>query len=221
MKTTYITLKPGMARAFREGRKTMTRRVAKHSCDDRKQCEHSEIMNTQKSFSWNGNNCPTEIGIARHCEHGSELTLCPYGQVGDKLILGTTWATLKNYDGLKPTELTIDAPIWSYFKGDEKPDNFGRLRTARFLPVFLRDQMPTVTLKTVGVERVREISYGDAIREGIFETPRKTGFGCWSTYGIYDRFPTARGAFKYLWDKINLKRGYGWDSNPLVWSLGW
>jgi len=25
--------------------------------------------------------------------------------------------------------------------------------------------------------------------------------------------------FKYLWDSLNAKRGYGWDKNPFCWVI--
>jgi len=28
-------------------------------------------------------------------------------------------------------------------------------------------------------------------------------------------------AFVELWDSINAKRGYSWDSNPWVWVIEW
>jgi hypothetical protein len=30
---------------------------------------------------------------------------------------------------------------------------------------------------------------------------------------------TARHWFRNLWDKINKKRGFGWDSSPWVWAV--
>jgi hypothetical protein len=33
----------------------------------------------------------------------------------------------------------------------------------------------------------------------------------------YWRNGTYRTEFKHVWDKLNAKRGYGWDTNPWVW----
>lgn len=58
----------------------------------------------------------------------------------------------------------------------------------------------------VRVERVQNITIGEAIREG---TP---------TY--FDRGNSDPvDAFSILWDSINKKRGYGWDTNPWVWVV--
>lgn len=34
-----------------------------------------------------------------------------------------------------------------------------------------------------------------------------------------DKLENARTGFAELWDKINKKRGFGWDSNPWVWVV--
>lgn len=174
----YITYTREMARAYREGRKKMTRRIMKGHPN-------------------------------------------PYGNLGDQLIFGTTWATLKNYDGLKPTELGYGAPIWSYFDSDEKPEGYGKLRPARFLPGFLRDRMPRETLTIVRAERVQDITDSEAILEGIFETPGEPGAYSGFDPSLREYYATRRHAFRELWNWINLKRGYGWDKNPYTWVLGW
>ena len=53
----------------------------------------------------------------------------------------------------------------------------------------------------VRVERVQDITAHDAIREGMeSEIP----------FDTVDEF-------KELWNNLNAKRGYGWESNPWVW----
>jgi hypothetical protein len=220
MKKTYVTFKQEMARAYAEGRKRMTRRVIKYipALGDPKNWCH-------------------KIGSGKFwIAVGNYRKYCPYGQPGDQLILGTTWATLEKYDNRKPSDLPTEEmqpstpgfvikwdpiPLWSYFDSDEKPDGFGKLRPGRFLPGFLRDRMPRETLKIVRAERVQDITDEEAILEGILETPRDPGFDCWSTHGMRNYYPTPRAAFKALWESINAGRGYSWDSNPWVWVLGW
>ena len=50
----------------------------------------------------------------------------------------------------------------------------------------------------VGAERIQDITNEDMLKEGY---PRG-----WGQYNFGD-----------LWDSINTKRGYGWDTNPWVW----
>jgi hypothetical protein len=214
MKTTYITFKREMARAYAEGRKRMTRRVIRPPF---------EILP-------NGY-ITRRLGNERFCPYP-----CPYGKPDDQIILGTTWATLKKYDNRKPSDLPAEEmqpstpgsvirwdpiPLWSYFDSDEKPEGFGKLRPGWFLPGFLRGRMPCEMLKIIRAERVQDITDEEAILEGIFETPRDPGFDCWSTHGMREYYPTPRDAFRALWDSINAGRGFSWASNPWVWALGW
>jgi hypothetical protein len=54
----------------------------------------------------------------------------------------------------------------------------------------------------VRVERVQDISEKDAVAEGV---------GCFGCDTIQ--------WFEDLWDSINAKRGYSWDSNPWVFVI--
>jgi hypothetical protein len=203
MKTTYITFKREMARSYAEGRKKMTRRVIKHipTLGDPKHWCHKIGSGT----FW--------IAVGNYRKY------CPYGAPGDQLILGTTWAVPKTYDDMKPTELSPGygfgpqfkpIPIWSYFDSDEKPEGFGKLRPARFLPNKLRDRMPRETLRIVRAERVQDITVEDIIKEGLVSYLRE-----------HDACCDLRDKWIKLWDSINAGRGYSWDSNPWVWVLGW
>ena len=197
---TYILFNREMAMAYREGRKTMTRRLMKVQ-------PPGDGYELARCVSTTG--CDSNVDklhwIKRDglniLDSDDRYFACQYGYPGDQLVFGTTWATLGNYDGLRPTEIGFGAPIWSYFNSDEKPEGFGKLRPGIILPEFHRDEMPRETLKIVRAEKVQYITDKDAILEGIFETPRD--------------------AFSELWDEIYFKRGYGWESNPWVWVLGW
>jgi hypothetical protein len=54
---------------------------------------------------------------------------------------------------------------------------------------------------------LQDISEKDAIAEGI-------RIGMTSNYSA---FYSCADAFKSLWNSINAKRGFGWETNPFVW----
>ena len=104
----------------------------------------------------------------------------------------------------------------------------------------------TLKIADIHVQRVQDISESDAIAEGLisqvgdgegfhwkgtgyhggsiwkghgktFHTPRREGeVGC----ACIEAGPSpAQCAFRELWDRLNKKRGFGWDSNPWVWAI--
>lgn len=225
IKTTYITFTLEMARAYADGLKRMTRRVIKPQPDVDSR-RHAWAMSCKGGvLSWGRS-------VGRHDPYNyfvEKKIKCPYGKPGDQLRLGTTWATLEKYDNRKPSDLPIEEmqpstpgsvirwdpiPIWSYFNSDEKPDGFGKLRPGRFLPGFLRDRMPCVTINDIRVERVQEISPLNAQLEGDIE---RSGHPAFYIHGDQCHVMW----FRDLWDRINRKRGFSWDSNPWVWVVEW
>jgi hypothetical protein len=63
-------------------------------------------------------------------------------------------------------------------------------------------------VKNVRVERLQDITEEDAIAEGMSKT---------LVDGVV--FISAKGNFHVFWDSLNIKRGYGWDTNPWVWVI--
>ncbi len=89
----------------------------------------------------------------------------------------------------------------------------------------------TLEVTNVRVERVQSISEEDAIAEGIewressycddaqdywrdYPVPDSRK---WADFGFFEGDPIA--SFHTLWDSIYAARGYGWDTNPLVWVI--
>lgn len=62
-----------------------------------------------------------------------------------------------------------------------------------------------VTLTEIRGEQVQDISFEDAIAEGVDNGDPLHPFA------VYD--------FSMLWDSINAKRGFGWNVNPWVWAI--
>lgn len=69
----------------------------------------------------------------------------------------------------------------------------------------------------VRVERLNQITNNDILREGFRSEScnicvHDGGSGCEHCFAILN-------PFRKSWDVRNAKRGYGWDSNPLVWVI--
>ncbi len=148
---------------------------------------------------------------------------CPYGVPGDKLYVRETW-NAQNIDGFWWNNLNIPyaekmAFNWNItFKAGSKYDDS---TNAKWLPSI---HMPkafsriTLEIKDVRVERVQDITPIDAVRESCFayikfeDADNRRGLKVVKT-----RSP--REQFERLWDSINLKRGYGWDTNCYAWVI--
>jgi len=76
-------------------------------------------------------------------------------------------------------------------------------------------------VKNVRVERAQEITEEDAKAEGmnagICQNCGKNSYP--EPCGCENPQPEYIGAFAYLWNIINKKRGYGWSKNPWVWVI--
>lgn len=68
----------------------------------------------------------------------------------------------------------------------------------------------TLEITDVRVERLQDISEADAEAEGCDREANQTYGGWPENYTI--------GYYK-LWQSINAKRGYGWETNPWVWVI--
>ena len=93
-----------------------------------------------------------------------------------------------------------------------------KLRNTKWKPsIFMPRIYSRIDLEItdIRVERVQDITEIDAVSEGLSDAdimqkhPPSAAF----------RKPTAREAFRVLWDSINAKRGYAWESNPWVWVI--
>jgi hypothetical protein len=180
-----------MVRAILDGRKTQTRRV----------------INPQPYYDTNpaGHNiliwkCG---GSARTSQEISGY--CPYGQPGDRLWVRETW---EYFEDANSVEHTI-------YKADN-PDYSGKWRPSIFMPRWA--SRITLEIVNVRVERVQDISEGDARAEGFPITwdgkpydPPSPEIDRWQGYG--------GASFCLKWNSINAKRGYGWDVNPWVWVV--
>ena len=180
-------------KAILEGRKTMTQRVIKPLKDG-------------KVPSGVDTKCLWEL----HREDGKfeVLGIAPV-KMGDILWVRETWQE----NTIHSKENRREKPY--LYKAD--PDG-----------VLLRSWRPSICLprkaariflevKSVRVERLRDISEREAYREGIttayFVMPDEKTKLKLKSGGTFIT------AFKYAWNDLNAKRGYSWDSNPWVWVI--
>jgi len=200
-----------MVQAILDGRKTMTRRVIK-----------TDVVN---QFDI----CPVDGPIAYIDQETGDSyrpeDLCRY-KVGDVLWVRETW--YKNYphkygryfyraDGEEIDMPTIYGETIKYGKADGL-----KWRPSIHMPKSAARIWLEVT--NVRVERVQEISEEDAKAEGIrsyWAEPHRNDppfIGAAKELGK-DLCSTRTKAFSQIWDGLNAKRGYGWDTNPWVWVI--
>ena len=149
----------------------------------------------------NGAEWPKELlGLYASFYHTAEgfhtLAKSPH-DVGDTVYVKEAWR-----------KIPPGFPVYEY-RADGHPESCIPWRSPMHMPreaarVWLR-------ITDVRVERLRDISEGDAIAEGC-EKIRRVGDGTVAAF--------ARNGFAALWDEINGKRGgCSWEDNPWVWCF--
>ena len=189
-----------MVKAILAGKKSVTRRVIKPQPAMR--LEPSELP--QYPDEW--------------FDENGYYWRCPYPP-GTVLWVKETW-----YDRRDRTPETQDLNAVHYAADWQPTDEIAYLHYKRpsiHMPraaarLFLR-------VKSVRVERVQEISEGDAIAEGLEIMQGPHDFPRYGAPQCGDRPPyweiDPRDAFMWLWDSLNAKRGFGWNMNPWVWVI--
>lgn len=103
-------------------------------------------------------------------------------------------------------------------------------------PMFMPRAASRLSLEVISVraERLQDISFDDCLAEGVIRThhwhdvtcdelPEGAPMGASSEEieASIDRgwVAYARAAFRRMWDSVNSKRGYPWQSNPWVWVI--
>ena len=218
MKERPILFTGEMVRAILSGAKTQTRRVVKGLDIRGPDKNPSPLFDVYKGSQWVG---------AFDAETGRGSLDCPYGEPGDRLWVRETFQYQRAEDGLGlhyradgarcgVSEQYLDDPDSegaALVRADVVPD--GRWKPSIHMPRWAS----RITLEVTGVrvERVQDISEEDAGAEG---TPcifcRKTLVTrCQCALDKADYHED----FQKLWDSVNAKRGYSWESNPWVWVV--
>ena len=205
MKERPILFSSEMVQAILEGRKTQTRRIIKPQPPMGHWYSGSSGMFVRKQ------------PLRHHWYEGSfgnnEWGLkCPYGTVDDRLWVRETFS--KHPKGgyyYKATDILPDTIEYSC-----------RWKS----PIHMPRAASRITLEItdIMVKRVQDITDDDARAEGctkelarIFageDENNDPDSGLEFAYAISPKF-----LFQHLWETINAKRGYGWDTNPWVWIV--
>jgi len=186
-----ILFSTAMVRAILDGRKKQTRRVI-----------HLDISN------W-FDVCKVDGAIAWEDQETGDLYPPTYRaryQVGDILYVRETWTT-----ECKMLQHVFDGKQIHYC-ADCKEDSTGLFAQCKWKKrpsIHMPKEAARIFLRITGVrvERIQQITYGDCCAEGVFKNEDLTN----ASYG-----QEATEKFSKLWDSINKKRGYGWETNPYV-----
>lgn len=158
-----------------------------------------------RAYAW-WQSCGAELNDDRmpvaEDDHGQPVDVpCPYGVPGDRLWVREAWAEWGSVAG---------CPC---YKADG--DRSGILGWKS--PMFMPRRYARILLSVVGirVERLQDISEADAIAEGI-EVDE-----CHHVIRPDDDVNWGGAVWEYasIWNRLNAKRGYPWESNPWVWVI--
>ena len=206
-----------MVRAILEGRKTQTRRVMAFPG------KRWELVEPKKRFGRIVSKHPKKdkFGVFIHAPDPTfpenDIIVSPYGEKGDQLWVREKWRTNIEMDSMSPKHIEL----WEASKGrgplelvdveysaGMKDANDGKLKGRWRSSIHMPRWASRIQLEVIDVrvEQVQDITEEDARNEGY---PGLSSSGYKSpTVWFWD-----------LWDSINKERGFGWESNPLVWVV--
>lgn len=198
-----------MVRALLAGTKTQTRRPVKPQPETQHDGEPYWYVGGYRVWGYRP---PSAVPLRA----GGNPLPCPYGQPGDKLWVRESWA-LDDEDGhvMYRADIGHDSCADAWEQGRIEGVPRYKWRPSIHMP---RTACRLVlTLESVRVERLNDISEADALAEGV--TP-KWEPGCsgrlMEAFNGFS-FRPAASAYADLWEQIN---GPGaWSANPWVWVL--
>lgn len=193
-----ISFSGAMVRAILAGEKTQTRRVV-----SAKTIEFFGGPAASISFAKDGHSGPGwYIHSPEYPDEGAGVLRCPQGSAGDVLWVRETHKVIDREDvylagGLHSLDHQVE------FRADVTGKDYGGWTPSIFMPRWASRIQLEVT--GVRVERLNAITRDDAIAEGVSQ------FYEWALDPIRK--------YRELWDSLNAKRGFGWDTNPHVWVV--
>jgi hypothetical protein len=200
-----------MVRALLDGTKTQTRRIIKPRLLDNMEEPHES-----GSTFFHSDRCGGACDYA--CRGQWWEDVCPYGKRGDRLWVRETWSPVPttayaHSDGVQQTINPADRWTAAVYKaGWERSEP--TWKPSIHMPRWA--SRITLEITDVRVQRLQEISAGDALAEGCVYTD--TNQHMWEVIGCPGTGEwTAYQCYRKLWESIN---GTGsWGANPWVWAL--
>jgi hypothetical protein len=223
-----------MVRAILDESKTKTRRVVIVRRENGGGFPHdypgNRIVSVRVDDHHIDETTETVYGVEFRWENGADLVIAsPYGRPGDRLWVRETWNIGRPAltsgpsagAGFVPKLHFKNAPMSIEQYRDAHPD-FKLVYAATWDGVDVPPMRPSIhmprwasrislELTDVRVEPLQKIGEADAIAEGVEEYAKA------ALSQKNDDSPVDR--YRYLWDSLNAKRGYGWDVNPWLWVL--
>jgi hypothetical protein len=222
-------------RAILDGRKTQTRRVVKFPegayIPDTSWIASVNLDGLGNWIAWGPHPVSNKDSISAYPRGGGFP--CPYGKPHDGLWVRETFV-IGHVDELpdddRPYQTMTEEEInWSpwdalyrvpFYRATEPEPHIvpydledGLDDRTRWSPsIFMPRWASRITLQilNVRVERLQDISDDDALAEGVHNE---------MDIAWQHKDDTPIGFFGELWDSINAKRGYGWETNPWVWVI--
>jgi len=202
-----------MVRAILDGRKSETRRVIRHREN------RWEIMEDDDGSLWPYWPCYV------YAEPEPIRMECPYGEAGDTLWVRETWAVAYEYEPGSLNVLRASNDEYAenckrvlYRATDTIPDDVAlKWRPSIHMPRWA--SRINLLVKEIRVERLQEITEEGAKAEGVWDMRNETGDAGWGAGEPAPSQYSYRNGFRDLWNRINAKRGFPWESNPWVWTV--
>ena len=243
MKQRPIIFNTEMVKAILDNRKTQTRRVIKPQ-PDYSILKNGVTLEPHKCPVLG----PVNLGHREWGLYGSPYKPtdvscfaynCPYGKVGDRLWVRESWG-VEQRRYIKPSDNTPVGGIFEdevFYRADDK--NLPGMKWKPSIHMFRKDSRIDLEITDIRVERVQDISEEDAIAEGIereFVHGKDIGWKNYLWHGHfgqcgmgnkqsdswdyqYSTYDNPKRCFSSLWESINAKGGYSWESNPYVWMV--
>lgn len=224
MKERGMIFNAEMVRAILDGRKTQTRRIMNVQPESNQFGLLHITSSTKRSdigkYHWAESNA-----TGNHVR--SKLFSCPVGAVGDRIWVRETWSSdFANYypndrvwyaaDNNRRLDIEVVDGVRGIYSPESDVHVPFRWRPSIHMPRWASRILLEIT--NVGVQRLQDISSGDAVREGICQLPA-SGRYCISPGDQYfgGASHSAKEVYSWLWSSI-----YGeesWKANGWVWVI--